>query len=97
MSGTKRPETGTTMVHIRLDERLKVQASEALEKMGMTLSEAVRILLIRVAREQAFPFAIKVPNATTRAAMAEVESRQGRPGRFTSSDAMFDALSKGGK
>jgi DNA-damage-inducible protein J len=59
----------TAMIHVRVDEDLKVRATEALSKMGMTVSEAVRVLLVRVASDQAFPFPIKVPNAATRAAM----------------------------
>ena len=59
----------TAMIHVRVDEDLKVRATEALSRMGMTVSEAVRVLLVRVASDQAFPFPIKVPNAETRAAM----------------------------
>ena len=43
----------------------------ALEAMGLSMSEAVRIFLRRVAADQAFPLELKVPNAETRAAMAE--------------------------
>jgi DNA-damage-inducible protein J len=59
----------TAMIHVRVEEDLKVRATEALSRMGMTVSEAVRVLLVRVASDQAFPFPIKVPNAVTRAAM----------------------------
>ncbi len=59
----------TTMIHVRVDEDVKVRASEALAKMGLTVSEAVRVLLVRVASDQAFPFQVKVPNAVTLAAM----------------------------
>jgi DNA-damage-inducible protein J len=41
--------------------------------MGLSVSDAIRLLLIRVAAEKALPFEIKVPNAKTRAAMAELE------------------------
>ena len=60
---------GTTMIHVRVEEELKVRATEALSRMGLTVSDAVRVLLTRVASDQAFPFPIKVPNAETRAAM----------------------------
>lgn len=59
----------TVMIHVRVDEDLKIRATDALSRMGMTMSEAVRVLLVRVASDQAFPFPIKVPNAATRAAM----------------------------
>jgi DNA-damage-inducible protein J len=61
----------TTMVHVRLDGKIKARAEKALSAMGLSLSDAVRVLLTRVAAEQALPFEVKVPNAVTRAAMAE--------------------------
>lgn len=47
--------TQSTMLHVRVDEQLKRQASEALENVGLTVSDAVRILLTRVAKEGALP------------------------------------------
>jgi len=61
----------TTMVHVRLDQKIKARAEKALAAMGLSLSDAVRVLLIRVAAEKALPFDVKVPNTTTRAAMEE--------------------------
>jgi DNA-damage-inducible protein J len=60
-----------TMVHVRLDDGMKEQASHTLQKMGLTLSEAVRMFLSRVVADQAIPFSVKVPNATTIAAMEQ--------------------------
>jgi len=57
------------MIHVRVDRDLKVQASETLEKMGLSLSDAVRLLLTRIAAEKALPFEVRVPNAETLAAM----------------------------
>jgi DNA-damage-inducible protein J len=79
-----------TMLHVRVDDRTKEEATTALDAMGMTVSEAVRIFLRRVAAEQAIPFAVKVPNATTRAAMEEARS-MGRA-RYRTPTALFDAL-----
>lgn len=45
----------TTMLHVRVDDQLKAQATEALAGVGLTLSDAVRILLTRVAREGGLP------------------------------------------
>ena len=59
----------TTMIHVRVDEDLKTRASDTLEKMGLSLSYAVRLLLTRIAAEQALPFEVRVPNAETVAAM----------------------------
>ena len=47
--------THTTMLHVRVDEQLKAKASEALSGVGLTLSDAVRILLTRVATEGGLP------------------------------------------
>ena len=52
----------TTMVHIRVDEKLKREACAALDGMGLSLSDAVRLLLVRVAAEKALPFEIRVPS-----------------------------------
>lgn len=61
----------TAMVHARVEEAVKQQATIALEKMGLTVSGAVNMFLTRVAVDQAIPFEVRVPNEETRAAMAE--------------------------
>ena len=66
--------TNTSMLHVRVDAKLKAQASEILASMGLTMSDAVRLLLRRVVAEQAFPLDLKVPNAATRAAMIEARA-----------------------
>ncbi|MEG5264993.1 type II toxin-antitoxin system RelB/DinJ family antitoxin [Pseudomonas sp. JDS28PS106] len=45
----------TSMLHVRIDDELKVLATENLARFGLTISDAVRILLTRVAREGALP------------------------------------------
>jgi len=65
----------TAMVHVRVDVKMKARAEKALSAMGLSVSDAVRVLLTRVAAEKALPFEVRVPNATTRAAMKE--ARQG--------------------
>ena len=85
----------TTMLHVRVDEELKTQAAEALAAMGLSVSDAVRILLKRVANDQAFPLELKVPNAQTRAAMDEARAMMNaRTARFDSADALIDDLKK---
>jgi DNA-damage-inducible protein J len=59
----------TTMIHVRVDEELKARASDTLEKMGLSLSDAVRLLLTRIAVEKALPFEVRVPNPETVEAM----------------------------
>ena len=85
----------STMLHIRVDDEIKVQASEALATMGLSMSDAVRILLKRVVNDQAFPLELKVPNAMTRAAVDEGRAIvKARSARFKSADTMFDDLEK---
>lgn len=57
--------SATTMVHVRIDEQVKRDATEALSAMGLSLSDAVRLLLVRVVAEKALPFEVRVPNALT--------------------------------
>lgn len=88
----------TSMVHVRMDEELKAKATEALAAMGMSASDAVRLLFHRIATDQAFPLELKVPNAETRAAMEEVEQmKMTARSRFANADEMFAALEKGSK
>ena len=85
----------STMLHVRVDEDIKIQASEALAAMGLSVSDAVRILLKRVVSDQAFPLELKVPNGETRAAMEEARTiMQKRVARFSSTDALMDSLEK---
>ncbi len=80
----------TTMVHIRVDQRLKNQATKSLAAMGISLSDAVRMLLVRVATEKALPFEVKVPNPTTVKAMRAADRGEGK--RYKSVDALLDDL-----
>jgi DNA-damage-inducible protein J len=50
----------TSMLHVRVDDRLKTEAAERLSSVGLTISDAVRILLTRVAREGALPAGLAV-------------------------------------
>jgi DNA-damage-inducible protein J len=77
------------VVHVRLEERVKAKAAKALAAMGLSVSDAVRVLLTRVAAEKALPFEVKVPNAKTRAAMAEL-GRGGLKSYATFAEAMAD-------
>ena len=61
----------TEMVHVRVDKRVKVRAAKALATMGLSVSDAVRVLLTRVAAEKALPFEVKAPNTSTAAAIRE--------------------------
>ncbi len=84
-----------SMLHVRVDTEIKNQAAQALDAMGLNISEAVRILLKRIVTDQAFPLELKVPNAQTLAAMEEArEIMASRSLRFTSGQALIDDLEK---
>jgi len=85
----------SSMLHVRVDDEIKTQASEALAAMGLSVSDAVRILLKRVVIDQAFPLELKVPNAQTRAAIAEARAMaKARAAHFDSANALIDDLEK---
>ncbi len=87
--------TQSSMLHVRMDSGLKRKATQALAAMGLTASEAVRLLFHRIAVDQAFPLELKVPNAETRRAMAEVDEMvKNREARFANADEMFAELEK---
>ena len=54
----------TSMLHVRVDERLKAQATDALSDVGLTLSDAVRILLTRIGAEGGLPAGLTADPAT---------------------------------
>jgi DNA-damage-inducible protein J len=85
----------SSMLHVRVDDDIKSQASEALASMGLSVSDAVRILLKRVVNDQAFPLELKVPNAQTRLAIEEARAMtKALAARFDSADALIDDLEK---
>ena len=79
-----------TYVRARIDTDTKERAAEALQAMGLTISDAIRLLMLRIADERRLPFEVKVPNATTREAIAELEAGKGK--RFASVDDLMADL-----
>jgi DNA-damage-inducible protein J len=85
----------SSMLHVRMDADMKSKATDTLAAMGLTTADAVRLLFHRIVVDQAFPLELKVPNAETRAAMAEAEAiarEDKRP--FSTADEMFAELEK---
>jgi DNA-damage-inducible protein J len=80
----------SSMVHIRVDEKVKAKAAKALASMGLTVSDAVRLMLTRVAVEKALPFELRVPNRATAAAI--VAGERGKVKRFQSVASLMDDL-----
>jgi len=73
--------SANAVVRARIDEHIKEEATVVLAAMGLTVSDAFRILLTRVAREKALPFEPLIPNDKTIAAMKE--ARQGKLEKVT--------------
>lgn len=82
--------TENAVVRARIDERIKAEASVVLSAMGLTVSDAFRMMLTRIAAEKALPFEPLVPNTETIEAMKE--ARRGGLPRFTSVDALLADL-----
>ena len=79
-----------TYVRARIDSATKQRASDALAAMGLSLSDAIRLLMLRIADERRLPFEVKAPDATTRKAIADLEAGKGK--RFTSTGALMADL-----
>jgi len=82
--------TQKAVVRARIDGHIKEEASAVLAAMGLTASDAFRIMMTRIAREKALPFEPLVPNAETIAAMKE--ARRGNLPSFDSVDDLMTDL-----
>ena len=63
----------TAYVRARIDEKLKEEATAVLADMGLTVSDVVRIVLTKVAKEKALPFEMRVPKKLTAETLAKSE------------------------
>ncbi|WP_442579055.1 type II toxin-antitoxin system RelB/DinJ family antitoxin [Mesorhizobium sp. ASY16-5R] len=79
-----------TVVRARIDADTKERASAALEAMGLSVSDAIRLLMLRIADEQRLPFDVRVPTIETEKAMKQLVRGKGK--RSDSADALFDDL-----
>ena len=82
--------TADTYVRARIDSKTKERAADALDAMGLSISDAIRLLMLRIADERRLPFDVKVPNTATRKAIAELETGKGK--RFASVDDLIADL-----
>ena len=78
------------LVQARIDGAVKEEAAAVLASMGLTVSDAVRLLLTRVAKEHALPFDPLIPNAETVEAMKE--ARRGKLTSFENVDELMADL-----
>jgi DNA-damage-inducible protein J len=86
------PRTADTYVRARIDSTTKKHAADALAAMGLSISDAIRMLMLRVVDERRLPFDVKAPNATTRKAIVELEAGRGK--RFASTAALLADLNE---
>ena len=82
--------SASDVVRARIDPKIKSEARAVLDTMGLSVSDAFRMLLTRIAREKALPFEPLVPNAETLTAMQE--ARGGGLRSFTSVEALMSDL-----
>jgi DNA-damage-inducible protein J len=79
-----------SVVRARIDSDTKERAATALAAMGLSISDAIRLLMLRIADEKQLPFQVKIPNPTTKGAMAELAKGRGK--RFKTSGALLKDL-----
>jgi len=75
-----------SVIRARIDENIKNEATAVLKAMGLTVSDAFRMMMVRIAREKALPFEPLVPNAETIEAMKAARRGDlvtaGKPGKL---------------
>jgi DNA-damage-inducible protein J len=81
------------VVRARIEPGLKKEAAAALSEMGLSMSDAIRLLLVRIASEKALPFEVRLPNAKTQAAMRDAQ--RGKGARFRSVAELMADLNDG--
>jgi len=82
-----------TVVRARIDEHVKEEAAVVLATIGLTVSDAFRLMMVRIAKDKALPFEPLVPNAETIEAMKA--ARRGEVVTVASVDALFAGLNAG--
>jgi DNA-damage-inducible protein J len=82
-----------TYVRARIDTETKERAADALEAMGLSISDAIRLLMLRVADDRCLPFEVKAPSKSSRRALAEIKA--GKVKKFASVDDLMADLHAG--
>lgn len=91
---TTTEKTDSTVISARIDRGVAEEAAAVLDAMGLTVAEAVRLLMGRVAAEKRLPFDALPPNAETIAAIGE--ARRGELTYVGSVEELRDHLRRGG-
>ncbi len=84
--------TVDTYVRARIDTKTKERAAHALEAMGLSISDTIRLLMLRVADERRLPFDVRVPNTHTQKAMAALEA--GKAKKFSNLNSFIEDLNE---
>jgi DNA-damage-inducible protein J len=82
-----------SVVRARIDEHVKAEAEVVLASIGLTVSDAFRMMMIRIANEKALPFEPFIPNDTTIAAMKA--ARKGKLVKAGAPDSLLEKLNAG--
>ena len=83
----------TVSTNIKIDEKLKKEAQELFDKLGLNLTSAVNIFLSQAVREQAIPFRVTlIPNTITTQVLQDVNSGKNLHGPFNSVEALMEDL-----
>ncbi|QGM44626.1 type II toxin-antitoxin system RelB/DinJ family antitoxin [Methylocystis heyeri] len=82
-----------TTVRARIDEQVKEEAAAVLASIGLTVSDAFRLMMMRIAKDKALPFEPLVPNAETVEAMKA--ARQGALAKAGTPDKLLASLNAG--
>ena len=83
-----------SVVRARVDEQIKAEAEAVLSSIGLTVSDAFRMMIVRIAKERALPFEPLVPNDETIEAMKA--ARRGELVEAGTPDRLLEALNEGG-
>lgn len=79
-----------TFVQARIDPNIKAQARSVLDKLGISMSEAIGVYIRQIVLQQGIPFELKLPNQTTLQAVKQLESDKGVT--FDNADELFRDL-----
>jgi DNA-damage-inducible protein J len=82
--------SSSKIIQARVPGDIQDLANQVIQASGLTVSDVVRVLMVRIAQDRAIPPSLFQPNAKTREAFAEIES--GNLKRFDSVDALFEDL-----
>lgn len=83
----------TAIIQARIDPDVKKKAQKILEKLNISMSEAISLYLTQVTLQRGIPFEIRLPSQTTLAALRDVEERKNL-NSANSVDEFFEKVSK---